>query len=548
MFKTLLISSVPDGATLPLVPAQNNFKPTLSKVQKVPKPSTYKTECVLIPENLELLLLLSKNPPDVKQCNNDIHIQGEKCAVIVSLIMSAYMRSENAQRISYKGFANVSAQILQKYVQDYTEYIDFLINVGVIETDNHYIKGEKSIGYRLTPEYIDAPLKECVISNHHGNSKLGAAVYNKVFIPTPEQKITMLKHPELYQDLLSVTVDDIDQAKEYIYKGLYDTSLSSVLENIRSKRNGTLTHYNKLKDDDKHNFIHPLIIRKQNDWYRSLYDLKHSRVYFKRDNTSFRLHTSLLSLKSECRHFLKLQGGNIISCDLKNSQPYISSFFFTPGVLNQNLLKILIKCFSGIKNKDEDLYKDIIKRIRYYKKGNILPSTRKYINLVQSGEIYEYISTNISIYHTIKRNKPIRYNRTQGKNCVFKLFFNPTKYDTLVRDFFRIQFPQVAALFEDINRLFTHTKKESEYRSISRSKNILAVTLQTIESYLILDVICKKIKDTYPHIPLLTLHDAIASNPEYKDLLLEELKSTFTSYIGIPPSIKVEDWSIPALD
>ena len=548
MFKTLLILSVPDGTTLPLVPAQNNFKPTLSKVQKVPKPSTYKTKCVLIPENLDILLLLAKNPPEVKQCNNNIYTQGEKCAVIVSLIMSAYMRAENAQRISYKGFANVSAKILEDHVKDYKEYIKFLMDNGIIVSNNHYIPNEKSTGYMLTPEYIDAPLKEYVIFNHHGNSKLGAAVYNKVFIPTPEQKLTMEKHPELYQDLLSVTVDDIDQAKEYIYKGLYDTSLSSVLEKIRSKRNRTLTHYNKLEDDDKHNFIHPYMIRKQNDWYRSLHDLKQRRVYFKRDNTSYRLHTSLLGLKSECRHFLKLQGGNIISCDIKNSQPYISAFFFTPGILDQNLMKILNNCFSDIKNNDEYLFKDIMKRIRYYKKGNILPSTRKYINLVQSGEIYEYIAINKGDFHSIIKNKNIYYNRKHGKKCVFKLFFNPPKYDTLVRDFFRLHFPQVASLFEDINRLFTHTRRESELKGIPRSKNTLAITLQTIESYLMLDVICRDMKDKYPDIPLLTIHDAIATNPEYKDLLLEELNSTLTYYIGIPPSIKVEDWSIPALD
>ncbi|MBK8347151.1 MAG: hypothetical protein IPL08_05825 [Saprospiraceae bacterium] len=547
MFRSLLISSVVNTGPLEWIPSQKNIIGNQSKTQKLPKPSTYKTKFVLIPENVDLLTLLANNPPLVKQCNDNLYTQGEKCAVILSLIINAYYKAEKAKRISYKGFANVSAHILQKHVKDYNEYIKFLMDAGIIVSDNHYITNEKSIGYKLTPQYINAPLKEYPILDHMGNAKSGAAIFKNLSNATSEQKIADVKYPELYQDLLSVTVTDKHEAKNYIYKDLYNTAYASAVETLKSNHNGTYTDYNKLSEVDKKSYIQPNIIRKCNAWYASLHELDQNRAYFNQDKTSFRLHTSVLGVNSKCRHFLRLQGKHIISCDLKNSQPFISAFFFTPGNIDPELNKILKNCFSNIEQQNKPLFRDIMKRIRYYKKGNILPSTKKYIKLVQSGEIYEYIAINIGVFHSIKRNKNIYYNREHGKNCVFKLFFNPTIYGALVRDFFRVQFQQVASLFEDINKLFTHTRRVSESKGIPRSKNTLAITLQTIESHLMIDVICRDLKDKYPHIPLLTIHDAIASNPEYKDVLLEEMRNTLTSKIGIVPSIKEEDWSVPVI-
>ncbi|MBK9736918.1 MAG: hypothetical protein IPO92_18960 [Saprospiraceae bacterium] len=88
---------------------------------------------------------------------------------------------------------------------------------------------------------------------------------------------------------------------------------------------------------------------------------------------------------------------------------------------------------------------------------------------------------------------------------------------------------------------------QKTYNLPNSGKNNLAILLQTIESHLILNVICRDMKDKYPDIPLGTVHDAIATNPEYTEVLLEEMKTTLTAYIGIQPSFKEEDWSIPLL-
>jgi hypothetical protein len=99
------------------------------------------------------------------------------------------------------------------------------------------------------------------------------------------------------------------------------------------------------------------------------------------------------------------------------------------------------------------------------------------------------------------------------------------------------------SLFEDINMLFTDTRRESIRKRIPYNTNTLAVLLQSIESHLFLDVICKNMKEKYPHLPLLTIHDAIATNPEYKKPLEAEMVDTLQTIIGSEPTIKIETWT-----
>ena len=52
--------------------------------------------------------------------------------------------------------------------------------------------------------------------------------------------------------------------------------------------------------------------------------------------------------------------------------------------------------------------------------------------------------------------------------------------------------------------------------------NYLPIILQRIESFLILDVICKKISFMHPHIPLFTIHDSILTT-QGNEAIVEEI-------------------------
>jgi hypothetical protein len=506
------------------------------------KNATPKAISILIPSNLDIRKLLVKYPPTLKACVNSIHQQEDKVATIASLLVKAINKNIQMANADVNDFAPLSSTVLQHHVRDYNDYLSYLLELGVIETDGVYIKDEKCTGFRFTDGYRYVPLKEHYITDYNGNDKKGAAVYNSFFRLSKDQRNTIEKYNALYDDLRSVTVTDYDDAKLYITKDLKQLAKESVLKDFKEKRNGIWTRYKNATKEDHLLMVKSYAIAKQNSWIASLHEIDNKHLYFKQDRTSSRIHTSVLGVKTECRHLLRLVDKEIVSCDLKNSQPFISSILFTECAFTPEIETIIHQCLYNLKSGNNTLYKSIIKRIALFKTGDVLPSTRKYIQLVQQGELYEYLAININQILNERGRKHKELIRDDGKKQVFTLFFNPTKYNSLARDIFRCHFPEVMSLFEDINSLFTHTRKESTRFGIPRSHNNLAILLQSIESHIFIDTICKDIKDIYSHVPLLTLHDAIATIPEYADLIKEEMEMALTNNIGIVPTIKLEQW------
>lgn len=506
------------------------------------KVSVHKGTKILIPDNINIRILLANNPIRLRQCAKNIHQQEDKVAALLALFIKAQSVHMQFEDSDIDNFVSFSSKILQSHVKDYKDYMQYLLDNEVFETDGYYIPDEKCLRFRLTEKYRYANLEEYFICNYNGNDKRGAAVQKSFFKPTKEQKETIGKHKLLYDDLCKVTVYDIYAAKDHILNELQDIVLDSVINDFKKRRDGQWTKYKAADEVLRKEMTAPRIIVKQNNWMSNLHSIHNGHFYFTQDKTSLRLHTSLLGVKAECRKFLRLEGKEIVSCDLKNSQPFISSFLFTKGELTPDLSEILNKCLSSLKAANYPLYESILKRIKQYKSGNILPSTQQYVELVKNGELYEFLAIKLNQINGEHGKAFKELLREDGKRQTFTLFFNPDKHNSLARDLFKINFPQVMSLFEDINILFTHTKKECARQGIPRQYNTLAILLQSIESHLFLEVICKNMKERYPHIPLLTLHDAIATNREYIETLKEEMHQTLNSNIGIEPTIKIEEW------
>lgn len=504
--------------------------------------SSHKGTFVLIPSNIDIKLVLAKNPIKLKQCIYNINQQEDKVATILSLLVKAVARNMQMDASDIDDYVPFSTTILQDHVRDYNDYLQFLQDVGIIESDGYYIPDEKCCGYRFTEKYRYVLLKEYFIFDYKGNVKNGASVYKSFFKRTKEQRDAINKYNALYEDLCSVSMTDYSTVQEYIMNDLKEVALESVIKDFKKRRDGSWTEYKNGVESLMQTMASPRILGKQNSWISSLHALDQKHFYFKQDSTSQRLHTSVLGVKSECRKFLRLHGKEIISCDLKNSQPFISSLLFTEGPINHNISRILNKCLSNLKTENKQLNSSIFKRIKNYKSGNILPSTEQYLSLVRNGEIYEFLAIQLNKLKSESGRNFKEYDRADGKHHTFTLFFNPSSHESLARDIFRLHFPQVMSMFEDINILFTHTRRESIRKRIPYSTNTLAVLLQSIESHLILDVICKNMKEKYPEIPLLTVHDAIATNPEFKEPLEAEIYEVITDVIGAEPTIKIEEW------
>jgi hypothetical protein len=114
---------------------------------------------------------------------------------------------------------------------------------------------------------------------------------------------------------------------------------------------------------------------------------------------------------------------------------------------------------------------------------------------------------------------------------VFSVLFSSNKFigqdEAKPKRLFKRLFPSVYDVFSYLKR---------------KDKTFLACLLQRIESYLILDVICKRISNEYPDIPIYTIHDSIATTSGNEKHVERIMKEELTKHIGIPPTLKFDYW------
>src|SRR5581483_9666911 len=97
-----------------------------------------------IPKDINLDEMLRQHPPSFR-FHRDYFI------CLLHLITALPARKKGL--LDKKGFISLNVEVLKKHVHDYRPYLDYLLEHDIIETDNHYIVGSKSIGYRFAPRY-----------------------------------------------------------------------------------------------------------------------------------------------------------------------------------------------------------------------------------------------------------------------------------------------------------------------------------------------------------------------------------------------------------
>ena len=119
-------------------------------------------------------------------------------------------------------------------------------------------------------------------------------------------------------------------------------------------------------------------------------------------------------------------------------------------------------------------------------------------------------------------------NRRTSKNTIkYLLFekFTDKKRTPLQYELFKKTFPLITEVLNTLK---------------SVQKNSVALILQRTESILFLDIITKQIAEINPEIPLFTIHDAIYTTDEYKDIVYQKMIEILTTTTGVIPLIKIK--------
>jgi len=154
---------------------------------------------------------------------------------------------------------------------------------------------------------------------------------------------------------------------------------------------------------------------------------------------------------------------------------------------------------------------------------------KQYIELSENGLIYEYLGDEINNELGID----LRGNRKELKQVIFTVLFTGNQFigqqDAGPKRIFKNRFPTVYEVFSLLKRNY---------------KEGLSILLQRIESYIVLDVICQRIRQERPDMPIFTIHDCIITTVENEDYLWKIMEEELTEIIGHKPTLKPEYWEI----
>ena len=273
------------------------------------------------------------------------------------------------------------------------------------------------------------------------------------------------------------------------------------------------------------------------------------------DDNVYRFHTNLTNMPSRIRNAVTYDGQKLISLDIKNSQPYLSTIllsrdfwivqkfernknnslsiaFDEPQSRYFSYLNKINKVFNEIKSDTLNIsHINIHNNDSYIMLGEIPQSLinnefQDYIDLVVSGKLYEFLEDAFLQELGIELK-----DRKEVKAAVFQVLFTSNQFkgqaEAAPKRLFEQKFKAVYDVFAKIK---------------SKDKSLLPRLLQSIESHLMINIIAKRVSEEYPLAPIYTIHDSISTTEEYVEVVEQIMMEELTKAIGHPPTIKQEVW------
>jgi len=239
-------------------------------------------------------------------------------------------------------------------------------------------------------------------------------------------------------------------------------------------------------------------------------------IFYSVDKTSGRFHSNITNMAKGLRPFLRVKGEPLVNIDIKNSQPYLSTLILTSpskvSFLTENPAFAML-----LQSLKVSLSQDV----------------KNYISLVISGRLYECLMQEFA-------REGLELTRDETKRQVLRVLFARNRLpkdeaNRKARQIFTNRFPTVHRIFSKVRG----RESGDKFHNFKR----FAILLQRIESYLMLDVILKRIYKELSGVIAITIHDSVmtgilTNNVEaVRKIMTEEL----TFFVGFQPKIKIEE-------
>jgi hypothetical protein len=419
------------------------------------------------------------------------------------------------------GFVPLHSKVLEGKVPDYRRHLDYLMMAGIIETDGQYVRGVVSTGYRFTAPYRGVNYKKVEVRDFVLCQKI------KVDDVFSNRNAVQRQYPYLLQWFKSGKLQ-ID--KRAAFRWLQEQE-GQEMEALAGKR----------LPQARFSGERAAIAEKYANQRLLVTRIAEHDYYYIVDNTGKRLHTNLTNLSKELRNFITYDGEQLVSVDIRNSQPYMSLALFdrrfwepNPKADYPTLWRLNKEMYKGKDREDRHLHYIIM----FVDSSTTLIrrdfQTEMFFRKVIQGEIYEHLQEVFERAGYHLGNTPDE-KRSKVKKIALTSFFDddrkvynrePGSYVQI----FRRHFPFIARVFEYV--------KEDDYRA-------LAVLLQRIESFLLLDKICHRISQERPDMPLFTIHDNIVTTAGNEGYVQSVMREELARIMGAAPQLTVEYWKRP---
>jgi hypothetical protein len=434
-------------------------------------------------------------PANLKIPKTHLDVENEICYWLHTILVGQYSRKhdlENTTRINRQTIR----QILHPTKE--TKARRWLLAKKIIFTDHSFVPGERSKAYGLNPMYE------------------GKVIRWQVSNPTIAAKI--LHHRLQRHDL----------------KGT-DLARSSVLAYLEQWANKIQINADKCFSD---NDLHLLTVEQ----------IANGDIDFVQDQYG-RVHTPFTRLYSPFRDHLCFQGERLVNTDIRNSQVVFFLQLLMTHITNPSTHPISDQ-LPSIRNSSSSIPTNPPPPSPLCCTNNLGLDLMRFKALVEAGTIYDYLLELAQreipeyIHNKLKLQKqkeewqkkwktyaagvqpktaeewrkerrrfqsnhrvksmPVakaKVERPQFKQVFFTdVFFGRNLVKTPLTELFQREFPSVAQ--------FIRQQKQADYRT-------LAQNMQRAESRFVIEIVCRRLMEHHPEIPVITIHDSIMTTQRH---------------------------------
>ncbi|MDO7849582.1 hypothetical protein Q5H92_24685 [Hymenobacter sp. M29] len=263
------------------------------------------------------------------------------------LIHYLHMSRVLNQKYENNEFIPLNQKVFSEYVtkRKAKAIIDFWLQYNVIECDEAAKKGVKSLGYRLTEDYVGVPIVDTGIVDTVFEERLRLLrIRNneKLDLNTPQ-------HRFLHWCLHEVRIDATDATRRLIRAAF--NARKCIPANATAKEARNIAKANaKLESKLLRNCT-------------AIHLIQDRAFRIKRDTTGKRVHHNVATLNRHSRQSIYLENGNKLwNSDVKNSQPLIMCLLLLKEYQNRDMpacmLKYIDDCERGV------LYDELMKALQ----------------------------------------------------------------------------------------------------------------------------------------------------------------------------------------